>query len=109
MERVRFGAAIGLTVVLAAVALSACTAREDAAVDLPDSATLQVPPDPAGAPQPVRADSVTPRAPSSRKEPPTPPPVAPVQPTRRQDDEPIRQPPPPRDTRPSIPWPPDTL
>ena len=109
MDCMRFRGANRLAVVVAAVAVSACTAGGNGEAELPDSALLQVPADPAGAAQPVRADTVTPRAPLTSKEPSTSTPVAPVQPTRRPDDEPIRQPPPPRDTRPSIPWPPDTL
>lgn len=109
MDRVGFGRVNAFAVVLAAVALSACAGGRNEKADLPDSAMLEVPADPAGAPQPARTDTLTPAAPSARKEPATTPRGIREQPVPERTDGDVRQPAPARDTRPSIPWPPDTL
>lgn len=109
MERSAFGRMNQLSVLLAAVALGSCARGESREAELPDSAMLEVAPDPAGAPQPARVDTLTPAPPPTWTTPATTPRVAPVQPTPTRTDPPVRRPPPPRDTRPSIPWPPDTL
>ena len=112
MDRVMFVSMKGLLLTLAALSVAACTNAEDAEPEMPDSALVSVPPDPSGAPQPVRADSLTPRPPSkasSATRAPATQPTPSTQPAPRQTSPPLRQPPPPRDTRPSIPYPPDTL
>lgn len=93
-----------LYVGIAAVSLAACTGGGSPEDELPDSAAFAVPAEPAPTLQPAQADSVT-RTPGRT-------PAATTPPARRTPAQsapaPI-QPPPPRDTRPSIPWPPDTL
>ncbi|HUQ45483.1 MAG TPA: hypothetical protein VM033_02460 [Gemmatimonadaceae bacterium] len=105
MERITIVRMSWLAGAAAAVALGACTGSGRPEADLPDSAMLQVPADPAAAPQPIQADSVTrapARTPSGS--------VAPAQPaTTTPPRPPLRQPPEARDIRPSIPYPPDTL
>lgn len=94
-----------LLVASAAAALAGCTGSGDQPGELSDSAALTVPAEPAPASQPAQADSTTP-APGRTSG------ASPAPPVRRsptQSDPPLTQPPPPRDTRPSIPWPPDTL
>ncbi len=86
----------------AAVALAGCagcTGSGSPEADLPDSAALTVTAEPVEAPAPIHADSVA-RAPSR---------VPGVGSTPVQSEPALKQPPPPRDTRPSIPWPPDTI
>lgn len=93
-----------LSMGIAALSLAACTVGNPEA-DRPDSAAFTVPAEPVEAPAPARTDSVTPapvvRAPATA--------TPPVQRTPAQSEPARIQPPPPRDTRPSIPWPPDTL
>ena len=101
MQRAIFLRMNRLLITAAAVALGGCTGSGSPQAELPDSALTQVLTDPVAAPQPAPADTVTP-APTQ----------APAQgtPARPSQAEPaLRQPPPPRDTRPSIPWPPDTI
>lgn len=83
----------------AAVALAGCTGSGSPEGDLPDSAALTVTAEPVEASVPIQADSVA-RAPSR-----TPGGSS----TPAQSEPVLKQPPPPRDTRPSIPWPPDTI
>lgn len=101
MERAIFMRMKRLFIAVAAVVLGACTGSGSSEAERPDSAMAQVPADPVAGPQPIQAESVA-RAPTQ-----APVQSTPTQPTR---SEPVlKQPPPPRDTRPSIPWPPDTL
>lgn len=107
MERMTIVRMSWLAGAVAAVAIGACKGSGGGEADLPDSAMLEVPADPAAAPQPVQAESVTrapTRSPSGSATPtqPTPTPTTPARP-------PLRQPPEARDIRPSIPFPPDTL
>ena len=105
MERMTIVRRSWLTGAAAAVALAACTGAGSREADLPDSAMLQVPADPAAAPQPIQAESVTrapARAPSGSATPTQATPTTPARP-------PLRQPPEARDIRPSIPDPPDTI
>lgn len=106
MERAIFVRMKRLVIAAVAAALGACTGPGSPEAELPDSALTQVPADPVAAPQPVQAESVT-RAPSQAPTASQPARPTPAQPSRTEP--PLRQPPPPRDTRPSIPWPPDTL
>lgn len=101
MEHAIFARMKLLSVALAALALGACTDAGRREAELQDSALLQAPGEPAPAAQPAQAESVT-SAPSR-----TPPQT--IRPAQPPVAEPVRQPPPPRDTRPSIPYPPDTL
>jgi len=107
----------GLCIVAGIAMLGGCTSGEGDAARLPDSAALEAPAEPAPAVLPVQAESVsTTRAEPSRST--TTPPARPsttprarpatTQPGRNAAPV-LRQPPPPRDTRPSIPYPPDTL
>lgn len=101
MQRAIFVRMNRLLITAAAVALGGCTGSGSQQAELPDSAMTQVQADPVTTPQPAPADTVSP-APTR----------APAQgtPARPSQAEPVlRQPPPPRDTRPSIPWPPDTI
>lgn len=100
MERAMLGQTKRLFIATAAAALAGCTGPGSSESDVPDSAALTVPGEPAAAPQPTPAESVTP-APGR---------TSGASPARPAQSEPVLiQPPPPRDTRPSIPWPPDTL
>ena len=93
-----------LFVAAAAAALAGCVGSGVPESDVPDSAALAVPGEPATAPRAVPAESVTPvpgGSPGSGSAPARQPPA--------QSEPVLRQPPPPRDTRPSIPWPPDTI
>ena len=90
-----------LVAVAAAAALGACTDAGTREAALQDSA-IQANEQPAPAAQPVQGESVT-TAPSTG----TPRPATSPRPT--QTEQPLRRPPPPRDTRPSIPYPPDTI
>ena len=104
MERAKLGQRKQLLIAAAAAALAGCTGSGSSETELPDSARLTVPEAPAPGTQPA-SDSVarTPaRAPAAS--PTTPPRQTPAQPEPG-----LIQVPPPRDTRPSIPWPPDTL
>ncbi|CAN5617463.1 hypothetical protein BH23GEM1_BH23GEM1_01090 [soil metagenome] len=87
---------------MSALALAACTGSGAPEAALPDSAMVQVQTDPVAAPRPIQAESLTP-APARTSA------TSPTRPAQRTETEPKLQPPPPRDTRPSIPWPPDTL
>lgn len=100
MARATLGQMKRLFVVAAAVALAGCTGSGSREGDLPDSAALTVTAEPVDAPVPIQADSVArapSRTPGATATPPT------------QSEPALKQPPPPRDTRPSIPWPPDTI
>lgn len=101
MQRAIFVRMNRLLITAAALALVGCTGSGSPEAELPDSALTQVPADPVASPQPAPADTLT-AAPAQ----------VPAQgtPARPSQGEPVlRQPPPPRDTRPSIPWPPDTI
>ncbi len=89
--------------------LGGCTSGEGDAARLPDSAALEAPAEPAPAALPVQAESgSTTRTEPSRST--TTPPTRPATTQPGRNTAPVlRQPPPPRDTRPSIPYPPDTL
>lgn len=105
MERITIVRMARLAFAAAVAALGACTGSGKPESDLPDSAMLQVPADPAAAAQPIQAESVT-RAPAhtpTRSATPAPPG------TTTSPRPPLRQPPEARDIRPSIPYPPDTL
>ena len=96
---------IGVLAAAAATLLAACTGSGSREADLPDSALLTVPADPAATPQPAQAESArtsreTPARSSST-------PVPPATPSRTRP--PLTPPSEARDIRPSIPYPPDTL
>lgn len=101
MERAIFVGMKRHFIAITAVALGACTGSGSSEAELPDSTVAQVPADTIAAPRPVQVESVT-RAPAQT---PTTSPTPPVQ----RPEPGLKQPPPPRDTRPSIPWPPDTI
>lgn len=105
MERATPGQMKRLFIVGAVVVLAGCTGSGSPEGDLPDSAALTVPAEPVEAPAPVQGESVAPtpvvRPPATAS--------PPVQRTPAQSEPVLKQPPPPRDTRPSIPWPPDTI
>jgi len=105
MERGTFVRMNSLVAVAAAAALSACTDAGDREAALQDSA-IQAAEVRAPAAQPVQAESVT-NAPSPAPSTGTARPTTSPRPS--QTEPPLRQPPPPRDTRPSIPYPPDTI
>lgn len=105
MECAKLGQIKQILIVVAAAALTGCSGSGSSETVLPDSAALTVSEAPAPDSQPGQAESVTPApgrtptaspAPAPRQEP-------------AQSEPVLKQPPPPRDTRPSIPWPPDTL
>lgn len=105
MERAIFVRMKRLFMGVTAVSLAACTGAGSPEGKLPDSTALTVPGAPAAAPLPAQADSVTlapTRTPGASS-------TTPARQTPAQSDPVLIQPPPPRDTRPSIPWPPDTL
>lgn len=105
MERTIFVRMKRLFMGVTAAALAACTGAGSPEADLPDSAALAAPADSVAATGPIQTESVA-RAPA------TTPPSTTSPPARRTTDqsEPVlKQPAPPRDTRPSIPWPQDTL
>ncbi len=110
MKRAIFVRMKRLSMVFTALALGACTGSDTREPELPDSALTQVPADPAAAPQPIQPESLT-RAPSQAPATSqTPAQRAPATSTKRTGTESgVKQPPPARDTRPSIPYPPDTL
>ena len=97
MGRATFAKTKRFLVAAVAAAFAGCTGSGIPESDAPDSATLTVPGEPVASPQPVQAESVT-HTPSRTTG------------GGSTTSEPVlKQPPPPRDTRPSIPWPPDTL
>lgn len=99
----------GLCIVVGIAMLGGCTSGEGDAARLPDSAALEAPAEPAPAAIPVQAESgsMTSTEPSRST---TTPPARPATTQPGSNTAPVlRQPPPPRDTRPSIPYPPDTL
>lgn len=105
MERAIFVRMKKLFMGVTAISLAACTGAGSPEGDRPDSVALTVPAEPAGALAPVQAESIA-SAPVAGPRPTASPPVQ----RRPAQSEPVlKQPPPPRDTRPSIPWPPDTL
>lgn len=104
MERAMLGRTKRLFIAGAAVVLAGCSGSGSPETDLPDSAALTVPGEPGAGSQPAQAESVE-RAPSGSPAASTPP----AQRTPAQSEPVLKQPPPPRDTRPSIPWPPDTI
>lgn len=104
MERAMIGRTKRLLIVTG-MALGACTGPGTQESDLPDSAALTVPADPAATPGPVQPESVT-RAPATT---PTGAATPPAQRAPTQSEPVLRRPPPPRDTRPSIPLPMETL
>jgi hypothetical protein len=105
MERAMLGRTKRLFITGAAVVLAGCSGSGSPETDLPDSAALTVPGEPGGGSQPALAESVA-RAPSGS---PAATSTPPAQRTPAQSEPVLKQPPPPRDTRPSIPWPPDTI
>jgi hypothetical protein len=104
MERATLGHIKRLLMTAAAAALAGCTGT-GGSESVPDSAALTVAGEPAAAPQPAQAESVTSAPGRTSGASPTPP----ARRTPAQSEPVLIQPPPPRDTRPSIPWPPDTL
>ena len=94
-----------LFVAAAAVALAGCVGSGGPEGDAPDSAALAVPGVPSATSQAVPAESVT-RAPNPSPRGSS---ATPAGQTPAQSEPELKQPPPPRDTRPSIPWPPDTI
>lgn len=109
MYRVNVGLMKRFCIAATVVTLGGCTSSKPESAQLPDSAALGAPAEPAAAAVPVQAESgSTPREEPSRST--TTPPARPgtTQPGRNTAPV-LRQPPPPRDTRPSIPYPPDTL
>ena len=105
MDSVVF-ARIGVLAAIAAAGLAGCTGSGSPETDLPDSAMLSVPADPAATPQPAQAESLR----GTRTETPTGSAVTPVPPATPARTRPPLQPPTEaRDIRPSIPYPPDTL
>ena len=99
-------ARIGVLAAAAAGLLGACTGSGSREADLPDSAMLTVPADPAATPQPAQAESAR----ATRSETParsSATPVPPATPARTRP--PLTPPSEARDIRPSIPYPPDTL
>lgn len=105
MKRAIFVRMKGLLIGVAAVSLGACVGSGNPEADLPDSAALTVPGEPGAGSLPVQPESVA-RAPSGS---PSATSAPPAQRTPSQSQPVLKQPPPPRDTRPSIPWPPDTI
>lgn len=105
MERSTLVGMKRLLIAVATLALGACTDAGTREAELQDSA-IQANEEPVPVAQPVQTDSVT-RAPSQAPTARTPAQRTPAQPPRTEP--PLRQPPPPRDTRPSIPYPPDTI
>lgn len=97
---------IGVGAGVAAMLLGACSGSGPREADLPDSAQLQAPADPPGAPQPAQTESpgtAGSQSPTGNRTPP-------AQPATPQRGRPIlTAPPDARDIRPSIPYPPDTL
>lgn len=104
MERAIFMRMRRLVIAAAAVALGGCTDAGTREAELQDSA-IQANEESLPDAQPLQPESVT-RAPSRAPTTRTPTRSTPA-PSRTEP--PLRQPPPPRDTRPSIPYPPDTL
>lgn len=105
MERTNMVKMGWLVTAAAAAALSGCTGSGSPEAEAPDSAMLQAPADPAAAPQPIQAESISQapaRTPTGSATPAQPTPTTPARP-------PLRQPPEARDIRPSIPYPPDTI
>ncbi len=112
MDRVKFVRMQGLRIAAATALLGGCTSGDGDAARLSDSAALGgsgAPAEPAPAALPVQAESGSAIRTETSRSPTTPlaPPAA-TQP-RRNTAPVLREPPPPRDTRPSIPYPPDTL
>ena len=89
----------------AAAALAGCAGSGAPEADLPDSAALTVPGEPARATQGVPAESSVTGSPAGSQGSGS----APARQPAGQSEPVLKQPPPPRDTRPSIPWPPDTI
>lgn len=106
MERAIFMRMRRLVIATTAVALGACTGGDSPKADLPDSAALVAPASPSATQQAFQAESLA-RTPSQAPTTSTPAQRTPARPSRTEP--PLKEPPPPRDTRPSIPWPPDTL
>ena len=104
MERAKLGQRKQLLIAAAAAALAGCTGSGSSETELPDSTRLAVPEAPETGSQPAQPDSATTPARSPAASPTTP-----ARQTPAQADPGLIQVPPPRDTRPSIPWPPDTL
>lgn len=106
MERATLGQVKRLFITaVATAALAGCTGSGSPESGVPDSAALTVAEEPAAAPERAKADSVThapSRAPAAGS-------TSPARQAPAQSEPALKQPPPPRDTRPSIPWPPDTL
>lgn len=108
MERAILVGMKRLSLTVAAIAVGACTDAGSREAELQDSA-MQARDEPVSASQPVQADSLSPapgQAPTPRTPPQRAPQSAPAEPSRT---DPQLQPPPPRDTRPSIPYPQDTI
>jgi hypothetical protein len=107
MERATFVRMNSLFAVAAVAIAGACTDAGTREAALQDSA-IQANEQPAPAAQPVQAESVT-TAPRPAPVTSTSTPATPATPRTSETPPPLRQPPPPRDTRPSIPYPPDTI
>lgn len=105
MQRATLGQMKLLVIAVGAAWLAGCAGSGSPESDVPDSAALAVPGEPGSGYQPVQAESATPAPSGSSAAPSTPP----VQRTPAESEPVLKQPPPPRDTRPSIPWPPDTI
>lgn len=99
MQRVIFVRMKRLIAAACALAVGACAGSGAPEAAPADSAVVQLHPD-SVAVQAIQAESLT-AAPAT---------TSPSRPARTADPDPTRlQPPPPRDTRPSIPYPPDTI
>ena len=105
MQRATLGQMKLLVIAIAAAGLAGCTGSGSPEGDASDSAAPIVPGAPGAGYQPAQAESAT-RTPSGSSAAPA---TRPAQRTPAQSEPVLKQPPPPRDTRPSIPWPPDTI
>lgn len=102
MQSATFVRVKSLVAVAVAAALGACTDAGTREAALQDSA-IQANEQPVPAAQPESVTTAPTPAPSTSTARPT------TSPRPAQTEPPLRQPPPPRDTRPSIPYPPDTI